>query len=235
MILNLVAVPVILFRRTRFGNGLFAVLILCLAASDIAVLLLSVLGSLIMEVGHLLWGGAPGSCQVYYWLSAWVTGLSAYLLVAIVGMVTAKAAGPDSCLQRLRDCRWLLLALLAASGLYALPELLVRDSLELGDGGECKMKEFIFETQTLFVFHFKRRQRVHPRRDRRGVRRLRGVAPGGAPRGAGAPGDRRHPAPGDQDLEARLPPLLRAPGGAVQVRGGGEAIQVRETHNFPHF
>ncbi len=64
LILNLVAVPVILFRRTRFGNGLFAVLILCLTLSDVAVLLLSVLGSLVMEIGHLLWGGAPGSCQV---------------------------------------------------------------------------------------------------------------------------------------------------------------------------
>ena len=94
---------------------------------------------------------------------------------------------------------------------------------------------YIRNANTFRLQNFKRRQRVHPRRDRRGVRRLRGVAPGGAPRGAGAPGDRRHPAPGDQDLEARLPPLLRAPGGAVQVRGGGEAIQVREKHNFPHF
>ncbi len=64
LILNLAAIPVVLFRRTRFGNGLFAVLILCLTLSDVAVLLLSVLGSLIMEVGQLLWGGAPGSCQV---------------------------------------------------------------------------------------------------------------------------------------------------------------------------
>ncbi len=159
LILNLAAVPVILFRRTRFGNGLFAVLILCLMSSDLAVLLLSVLGSLVMEVEHLLWGGAPGSCQashqspiltwslgsekkflqlqIYYWLSAWVTGLSAYLLVSLVVMVTAKASAPDSCLQRLRDCRWLLLALLAASGLYALPELLVRKSVQLpGEDGE---------------------------------------------------------------------------------------------------
>ncbi len=72
--------------------------------------------------------------QVYYWLSAWVTGLSAYLLVAIVGMVMVKST--TSCLQRLRDCRWLLLALTLTSGLYALPELLVRASVPLGsDGG----------------------------------------------------------------------------------------------------
>ena len=66
-----------------------------------------------------------------------MTGLSAYLLVAIVGMVTAKAAegSANGCLVRLRDCRWLLLALLAASGLYSLPELLVRRAVHM-DGGE---------------------------------------------------------------------------------------------------
>ena len=57
--------------------------------------------------------------QVYHWLSAWTCGLSAYLLVALVGMVMVKRS--ESCLQRLRDCRWLLLSLLTASGLYALP------------------------------------------------------------------------------------------------------------------
>ena len=61
---NFLALPVILFRRTKFGNGLFAVLILCLTISDMAVILFSVLGSLIVEASHLLWGGAPGSCKV---------------------------------------------------------------------------------------------------------------------------------------------------------------------------
>ena len=61
---------------------------------------------------------------MYHWLSAWLTGLSAYLLVAIVCMVMVKST--TSCLQRLRDCRWLLLALLITSGLYALPELFIR-------------------------------------------------------------------------------------------------------------
>ena len=61
---------------------------------------------------------------MYHWLSAWLTGLSAYLLVAIVCMVMVKST--TSCLQRLRDCRWLLLALLVTSGLYALPELFIR-------------------------------------------------------------------------------------------------------------
>ena len=61
---NLCALPVILFRRTKFGNGLFAVLILCLTFADLAVVFFSVLGSLVVEASHLLWGGAPGSCQV---------------------------------------------------------------------------------------------------------------------------------------------------------------------------
>jgi hypothetical protein len=70
------------------------------------------------------------SSQVYHWLSAWLTGLSAYLLVSIVGMVMVKTT--TSCLQRLRDCRWLLLALLFTSALYALPELLVRTTADVG-------------------------------------------------------------------------------------------------------
>ena len=39
-------------------------------------------------------------------------------------MVMVKST--TSCLQRLRDCRWLLIALLVTSGLYALPELFIR-------------------------------------------------------------------------------------------------------------
>ena len=64
LVVNFLALPVILFRRTKFGNGLFAVLILCLTVSDLAVTFFSVLGSLIVESSHFVWGGAPGSCQV---------------------------------------------------------------------------------------------------------------------------------------------------------------------------
>ena len=149
LIINLAALPVILFRRTKFGNGMFAVLILCLTISDLAVIFFSVLGSLIIEAIHFLWGGGAGSCQVnhtvvwqsgikgtnlslqvYHFFSAWVTGLSAYLLVAIIGMVMVKTT--TSCLQRLRDCRFLLLALLLTSGLYSLPELVVRSTIDIG-------------------------------------------------------------------------------------------------------
>jgi len=63
-LVNVAALPVILFRRTKFGNGLFAVLILCLTLSDLAVTFFSILGSLIVEASDLLWGGATGSCQV---------------------------------------------------------------------------------------------------------------------------------------------------------------------------
>ena len=71
--------------------------------------------------------------QGYHWLSAWLSGLSAYLLVAIIGMVMVKTT--TSCLQRLRDCRWLLLALLLSSGLLALPELFIRTTVDLGFAG----------------------------------------------------------------------------------------------------
>ena len=64
LVVNLMALPVILFRRTKFGNGLFAVLILCLTVSDIAVIFFSVLGGLIVEASNLLWGGTVGSCKV---------------------------------------------------------------------------------------------------------------------------------------------------------------------------
>lgn len=64
LVANLSALPVILFRRTKFGNGLFAVLILCLNFSDLAVIFFSVLGSLVVEASHFMWGGAPGSCKV---------------------------------------------------------------------------------------------------------------------------------------------------------------------------
>ena len=52
------------FRRTKFGNGLFAVLILCLTVADLAATLFSVLGSLVVESSNFLWGSAPGSCKV---------------------------------------------------------------------------------------------------------------------------------------------------------------------------
>ena len=64
LLVNLMALPVILFRRTKFGNGLFAVLILCLTVSDLAVIFFSVLGGLIVEASNLLWGGTVGSCKV---------------------------------------------------------------------------------------------------------------------------------------------------------------------------
>ncbi|QQP37583.1 Uncharacterized protein FKW44_017889, partial [Caligus rogercresseyi] len=44
----------------------------------------------------------------------------------IVGMVMVKTT--NSCLQRLRDCRWLLLTILLISGIYALPELFIRNT-----------------------------------------------------------------------------------------------------------
>ena len=47
-------------------------------------------------------------------------------------MVMVKTT--KSPLQRLSHCRWLLLALLVTSGLLAVPELMVRTTLDLGIG-----------------------------------------------------------------------------------------------------
>ena len=74
LVTNLAAAPVILFRRTRyivkcyticclqsrhdrvlsrFGNGQFACLILCLTAADLLTTLCGVLGGLILELGDM--------------------------------------------------------------------------------------------------------------------------------------------------------------------------------------
>ena len=38
------------FRKTRFGNGQFAVLILCLTVADLLVVFVGILGALVLEV-----------------------------------------------------------------------------------------------------------------------------------------------------------------------------------------
>ena len=53
LLANLSAFPVILFRRTRFGNGQFACLILCLTVSDFLTVSVGLVGALVLEVGHM--------------------------------------------------------------------------------------------------------------------------------------------------------------------------------------
>merc|ERR1740129_2096449 len=83
LIANLSAFPVILFRRTRFGNGQFACLILCLTMADLLTTLCGVMGGLILEVGDMSWAGSSQGCAAYYFISSWVVGLSNYLVVCL--------------------------------------------------------------------------------------------------------------------------------------------------------
>jgi len=61
-------------------------------------------------------------------------------------MVMVKRS--ESCLQRLRDCRWLLLSLLTVSGLYALPELFVRTHLRVQVSNISHKWKFAFNIVT---------------------------------------------------------------------------------------
>jgi len=124
LLANLAAFPVILFRRTRFGNGQFAVLILCLTVSDLLTVLVGILGALIIEAGGMSWGGSGSGCAVYYFITSWLLGLSNYLIVCLVCMVLVKRG--SGIIARLQECRLLLLSLLFLTLLPAIPELGIR-------------------------------------------------------------------------------------------------------------
>merc|ERR1712083_1136705 len=79
LITNLSAFPVILFRRTKFGNGQFACLIFCLTVCDLVCVISGLVGGLILEVGDMSWVGTSQGCAVYYFISSWLVGLSNYL------------------------------------------------------------------------------------------------------------------------------------------------------------
>jgi len=128
---NLMAFPVILFRRTRFGNGQFAVLVLCLTLSDLLTVCCGLVGGLVLEVGHMTWSGSSTGCSTYYFLTSWLLGLANYLVAVLIGLVHVKRS--TGWLSRLQECRSLLLVLTIATLLPALPELMVRSTIQLGD------------------------------------------------------------------------------------------------------
>jgi len=125
LLANLTAFPVILFRRTRFGNGQFAVLILCLTVADLLTTLVGILGALILEAGGMSWmGSGTAGCAVYYFITSWLLGLSNYVIVCLVCMILVKRS--SGVLSRLQECRLLLLCLLFLTLLPAIPELGIR-------------------------------------------------------------------------------------------------------------
>lgn len=124
---NFLAFPVILFRRTKFGNGQFAVLVLCLTIADLLTVCCGLLGGLILEVSHMTWRGTSGGCSAYYFLTSWLLGLSNYLVSALLGMIHVKRS--TGWISRLQECRLLLLCIVLATLLPALTELLVRSTI----------------------------------------------------------------------------------------------------------
>jgi len=135
LIANLSAFPVILFRRTRFGNGQFACLILCLTVSDLLTVSCGLLGGLILEAGDMAWLGSSGGCAVYYFITSWLVGLSNYLVVCLVCMILVKRAA--SVLARLHECKYLLLSLVVITVLPAIPELFIRSTVVSFGQGIC--------------------------------------------------------------------------------------------------
>ena len=129
LITNLSAAPVILFRRTRFGNGQFACLILCLTVTDLVTTMSGLVGGLVLEVGDMTWAGDSQGCAAYYFISSWLVGLSNYLIVCLVCLLLVKRA--PGVLARLQECRLLLLSLVLLSLLPATPELAIRSTVRL--------------------------------------------------------------------------------------------------------
>jgi len=129
LVTNFSALPVILFRRTRFGNGQFACLILCLNITDIITSASGLIGGLVLEVGDMTWSGNSQGCAAYYFISSWVVGLSNYLVVCLVCLLLVKRA--PGVLARLQECKLLLLSLILISLLPATPELAIRTTVHL--------------------------------------------------------------------------------------------------------
>ena len=121
---NLLALPVMLFRRTKFGNGQFAVLVLVLTTTDLLTLICGLVGALVLEVSHWSWAGSSLGCSSYYFLTSWLLGATNYLVSVLISLVHVKRS--TTWVARLAEVRSLLVVLLVATLLPALPELLVR-------------------------------------------------------------------------------------------------------------
>jgi len=135
LITNIPAFMVILFRRTRFGNGQFACLIFCLTICDLVAVISGLIGGLILELGNMSWVGTSQGCSVYYFISSWLVGLSNYLVVCLVCMILVKRA--TGILARLQECKLLLLSLTIVTLLPAIPELAIRSTIATQEFSVC--------------------------------------------------------------------------------------------------
>ena len=56
----------------RFGNGLFACLILTLSLAQLVAVMVGGVGALVLELQGLTWTGTELGCLVYYFSSSWL-------------------------------------------------------------------------------------------------------------------------------------------------------------------
>ena len=106
-------------------------LVLCLTAADLLTVVCGLVGGLVLEVGDLSWAGNSQSCAAYYFLTSWLLGAANCLVTVLAGLVHVKRS--TGWLSRLQEVRSLLLVLTAATLIPALPELLVRSTVQLSD------------------------------------------------------------------------------------------------------
>ena len=128
---NLIALPVMLFRRTKFGNGQFAVLVLVLTTTDLLTLICGLVGALTLELSHWTWAGNSLGCSSYYFLTSWLLGATNYLVSVLISLVHVKRS--TSWVARLAEVRSLLFVLLVVTLLPALPDLLIRSTVRLSE------------------------------------------------------------------------------------------------------
>ena len=56
----------------RFGNGLFACLVLALSLAQLVAVMVGGVGALVLELQGLTWTGTELGCLVYYFSSSWL-------------------------------------------------------------------------------------------------------------------------------------------------------------------
>ena len=57
---------------SRFGNGLFACLVLALSLAQLVAVMVGGVGALVLELQGLTWTGTELGCLVYYFSSSWL-------------------------------------------------------------------------------------------------------------------------------------------------------------------
>ena len=99
--------------------------------ADMLTIVCGLIGALVLELGHMTWAGTATGCSSYYFLTSWLLGVSNYLVSVLLCLVHVKRS--TSWLSRLAEVRSLLLVLAVATLLPALPELMLRSTITLGN------------------------------------------------------------------------------------------------------